>query len=1300
MHFGLASWFHFNSSLRIKVRILVILGVVVLLLLGSERVYLFLKEGDWDSASKSILEKRSSSIKAAFASYQRESFELVDAVAKSPALIHSFSKDPSSLLTLFESLQNAPLAEFSLEARDANRRLLAWAGNRPIEIVPESLRVIPGSFVVQGPIYSYLVICVPINTSDTIRGFILGTRLFEVNYPINNRFINSQAFVTTFRSRYPNLSPFRFFMRWDELAPQSAAGFEVTSIDGRSIGILSLELPTFSSYSAELHDRFSGGLGLLFLLIAFVTLLIMHELLGPRLYSMPGILIATILIWGGRYLLIQIGFPESFFDLSVFEPNAFASTFGYGLAKSVGDLLLTSVCLAINIALIGKVVLIAIQSANHERVRSWNPPLRYFFVLMLSGLLVLMTRGIVAAVRSAVFDSVMPYNDLSSFLPSLEVAMMLLSLLLLSASVAMTAIAAILVMRFLLGGGVKSWLVCGMILSIAALLFGYFAPNPLLSQLERFLLVSLCMATAIVIWVWTKRSEGASYIVLSSILLFASILLLIPILDREVHERDRSHVELTLQDMVRPVDRWLSFVSNRALDELSGFDAANVLAAGEPSAIDLLSFTQWARSILSLEGSNCSVTYINKEGSVVSDFHIGTAHHWYRELHMDEMPRSTRLITMEERASEEGPVRWYKGYAPIFLGDSLFAGGVWVTVSAGGQRILRDDTPIILRKTSREQFRLDFRTLVYSEYLQGKLVSSTSADMSLDRPLPVAVADAGKDQVWVEDRSDVKSYETFFQRDPNDPSGQAWVSLGMESLSAEWHLYSYLRFTLFFTAIACIALLVPAVNRFLRGQRARHSFRTKLFTAFAIVSLIPILIIAYYDRQYAVERTNESIIRRLDEQTTIIVTEIQRQLGINVPFELRRLTDEHCEEIAGDLKTDFNVYQGDQLQASSKPEMFDAEILDERLSGKAYLNIVLRKKGFYSERQAIGTLSYVVGYRPILSPSRSIIGIVAVPTLYRQVEIDEELTRRNVFLFGAYAIALGIALLAGTAFAGQISSPIRRLKQATERVADGDLDIAVNAQRSDELGDLERAFSGMTRKLKQTQDQMLKVQRELAWREMAKQVAHEIKNPLTPIKLSMQHLRQAYKDKVNDFGDILERVSATVFEQIDALTRIATEFSTYARLPERKLEVCDVHEVLREAGNLFQSDRSDIRYLLEATNPFVRADREEMRRAFINIFRNSVQAMAGGGRIEVVSGLDHKRLAITISDNGPGISTEILGRIFEPNFSTKTDGMGLGLSIVKTTITELGGEVSIECKPGGGASVKIILPMVENEQYG
>ena len=237
-------------------------------------------------------------------------------------------------------------------------------------------------------------------------------------------------------------------------------------------------------------------------------------------------------------------------------------------------------------------------------------------------------------------------------------------------------------------------------------------------------------------------------------------------------------------------------------------------------------------------------------------------------------------------------------------------------------------------------------------------------------------------------------------------------------------------------------------------------------------------------------------------------------------------------------------------------------------------------------------------------------------------------------------------------------------------------------------------------------------QRVLAWGEMARQVAHEIKNPLTPMKLSVQHLRRAYstadagdEDKAARFAGLFERITSTLIEQIDTLARIANEFSTFARMPTRVLERLDLNAVAGEAVALMQEEATaELVVDLHPEPLVVEADREELRRIYINLIKNAIQAIPEDrpGRVEVTtallpSGNGAEGWAYSqVIDNGTGVPAELHDKIFEPNFSTKTSGTGLGLAITRKSIEEVRGEIGFDTEEGTGSTFWLKLPLVRD----
>jgi nitrogen fixation/metabolism regulation signal transduction histidine kinase len=299
----------------------------------------------------------------------------------------------------------------------------------------------------------------------------------------------------------------------------------------------------------------------------------------------------------------------------------------------------------------------------------------------------------------------------------------------------------------------------------------------------------------------------------------------------------------------------------------------------------------------------------------------------------------------------------------------------------------------------------------------------------------------------------------------------------------------------------------------------------------------------------------------------------------------------------------------------------------------------------------------------------------------------------DVFLFGIYSFATLIMIIISTFLANRISRPIRRLTKATASVAQGDFNLEINSNEKGELKDLLAGFNSMTKELQRNQIEHADLERENAWKEMAKQVAHEIKNPLTPMKLAVQQLMVSYRDKNKNFDSIFEKLSSTILNQIENLNQIASEFSRFARIPNYKLEEIDLLPIIKDIVNLFADEKIKLNIQTFFNSTSVEGDKSQFRRLLINLIRNSIQADANKITITLTSENEFYNLLVT--DNGKGIPENIKDKIFESNFTTKEKGMGLGLKLAKRFTEGINGNISLVENNDSGAAFKILIPKLQ-----
>jgi two-component system, NtrC family, nitrogen regulation sensor histidine kinase NtrY len=330
---------------------------------------------------------------------------------------------------------------------------------------------------------------------------------------------------------------------------------------------------------------------------------------------------------------------------------------------------------------------------------------------------------------------------------------------------------------------------------------------------------------------------------------------------------------------------------------------------------------------------------------------------------------------------------------------------------------------------------------------------------------------------------------------------------------------------------------------------------------------------------------------------------------------------------------------------------------------------------------------------------------------YHRIEKRRQADERSYVL--AFSALLGITILAavgvGSLVARDVARRVVKLEQATQKVAAGDLTVRVPEVRDDELGRLARAFNRMLEEVAESRARIEYLQRISAWQEMARRLAHEIKNPLTPIQLAAQEIHRRYDGRNPEYQSLLDTTLEVVEDEVGTLRRLVTEFSDFARLPRAELERADLAEFLRELAErplladeqrrsdpaLATPDSAAIEFDVPAGEAPADIDRQMLRRVVINLVRNAAQALAGkkpSGRVVVRLGREDGFWNLDVEDDGPGIPSELRDAIFDPYVTTKTDGTGLGLAIVKKIVVEHGGTIVASESNLGGARLRIRLP--------
>ncbi len=500
------------------------------------------------------------------------------------------------------------------------------------------------------------------------------------------------------------------------------------------------------------------------------------------------------------------------------------------------------------------------------------------------------------------------------------------------------------------------------------------------------------------------------------------------------------------------------------------------------------------------------------------------------------------------------------------------------------------------------------------------------------------------------------------------------------------------------------SLSVPVAGAI--GTRRRIGFaltslRNRL--QFALIGLLLITLLAAGLLQvYNILRLNQKQnADNLRERAYSVLVEIQhRYSALNDLRELdRRNLEDFLVKLSNVFFSDINIYSSrGMLIASSRPQIFEEGLMSERMNAEAYFRLVSDRNSMVLHPEAIGSMKFNSAYLPFYNDRDQLLGFLNLPYFARQDEAKKEIAAFMVTFINVYILLIVLGVVITAFISNYITAPLALLAGKLSQLRLGRTNEKIQWDHRDEIGQLVAEYNRMTDELARSAELLARSAREGAWRQMARQVAHEIKNPLTPIKLSAQHLEKSWKEKAPDWDQRLARFTATLVEQIDALSRIASDFSDFARMPAAEMEPVNLAEVVRFVLSLYR-DTTPIRFEFPevSRDPVITGDRAQLIRLFTNLINNAIQAIGdrSDGRIGIHIDPYPAIWEIRISDNGPGIPPDQAGKIFQPDFTTKTTGMGLGLAIVKGIVEGMNGSITFRPESPRGATFIIRFPAHE-----
>lgn len=437
------------------------------------------------------------------------------------------------------------------------------------------------------------------------------------------------------------------------------------------------------------------------------------------------------------------------------------------------------------------------------------------------------------------------------------------------------------------------------------------------------------------------------------------------------------------------------------------------------------------------------------------------------------------------------------------------------------------------------------------------------------------------------------------------------------------------------------------------------------------------------------------------------VKSVINEINSRQRFVSEKFSDKNQDELDYQLRrwskvflADINLYQSNGILAgTSRTKIYNMGLLSEQMNPKALYELMFNKRSEFIHEENIGSLVYLSGYVPVFNHENELLGYLNILHFDQRNVFEDQLKQFFVAILNVFMLLLVLSILIALMVSSWLTSPLMLLKKSFSQLELGKNSSQINYKAKDEIGSLVAEYNHKLSELAEAAAKLAQSERESAWREMAKQVAHEIKNPLTPMKLSVQHLQRVFDPNDPKAKERIERVTNSLIEQIDALTHIANEFSNFAKLPQPVMAEIDLIDLTKAVVALFDNDE-DVAVKLELNASeaiFVNADKEMILRVLNNLISNGIQAVALNVKPAIVISIesDSENCYVRISDNGSGIPKEQIQTIFEPYFTTKSTGTGLGLAMVKQIIENHGGSIEIEKTSESGTSVLFTLPKLE-----
>lgn len=1082
------------------------------------------------------------------------------------------------------------------------------------------------------------------------------------NYFLKNSFYQSLSLTDALDKEF-NVSLLPNF----DMHSETTNYLKIKNKSGIEIGSVSVSKSSKETDVQKLKDKIALIQSILVIIsiLLFLLWLSSRKVFEYDILKLVHFIISAVIV-RGSFALLNIGEYLGFADL--INPIYFSSPFLLGLTKSPLELFLTVVTI---LAISYKMFIYFTERANLNKL---NNAMKSFLGVLFLFLLLLLYNGFTSAIKSIIFDSSILYFKDASLFSGYQTVFMYLNVLLIGLSTILFST------TFVLGFvNVITQFIKKNIKGVFFLLFFvatvFFLLDEMFYSKSSFLL-SLVFSVLVFglsyYWISIKSGHFQKIIVL----LFSSSILSISFLNYFNTELETNSLKTIANELTRSNINLYQYYLVNALEEIKENIFFTKKIKSKKINFDAEAFLLWTNTTLSKEFGGSIVNIIDRDKNLLGKFEYNY-HTKFSWTWIDKINKTTldNLVKTDELN------KTIKGITPIFNRDSLVCyvevvvlGDTYKLPTENKEKLISHINPIKKISINADLLKVyDFRNNKLSNYFTN--VFLTNKEKETIKSVPLTQNNDRWANVIINGERNI-----FYLKKIKNKEGDRLLAVGLSSKDITWNLFDFFKVFFVHSIMILFAMLVYLLVNYKKWRTIKISFKTKILVSLLLVSILPLIFLATYFKNISDNKNKSAINYKLGKHADKV------EEYINTYFSTSTLSNHDIyDKATRDLEINFSIYEGKNLIYSSEGNYYKIEFLPLLLNPNAYL--ALNRYGMQEivVEESIEKYSFNSLYHKCSVSDFNY--IINVNDLFNNYQLPMTGIELNVFLFGTYSLAIIMIVLLSTLLANQISSPIEKLTKATRSVANGDMDIQLQSVESGEIKELVNGFNLMVRQLKKNQIELAEVERESAWREMAKQVAHEIKNPLTPMKLAIQHLVAAHNDKSMKYDSIFKKVTTTIINQIDTLKNIASEFSNFAKMPSIKLEEINIIDVANKTADLFIEEKCSVKVISDKEVVVIKSDNEQFQRMIINLIRNSIQASANEIEIDIKDNVD--KVVLLVSDNGSGIDEEVLPNIFEENFTTKKTGSGLGLALTRRFLNYTNGKIAIKETSVNGTVIKI-----------